>query len=79
MDRAWLHGNFYKKSFLEKYNIQFQIDLISHEDVYFNSLVGCYLIAEQTDVIIVEDPIYKWYYRDASESHHDVALNGAED
>lgn len=79
MDRAWLHGNFYKKAFLQKYNIQFQVDLISHEDVYFNSLVGCYLIAEKTDAIIVEDPIYKWYYRDASESHHDVALDGAED
>ena len=79
MDRAWLHGNFYKKSFLQKYKIQFQIDLISHEDVYFNSLVGCYLIAEKTDISIVEEPIYKWYYRDASESHHEVALNGAED
>lgn len=78
-DRAWLHGNFYKKSFLQKYDIQFQIDLISHEDVYFNSLVGCCLIEEDTDIIIVEDVIYKWYYRDSSESHHDVALNGAED
>ena len=79
IDRAWLHGNFYKKNFLKKYNIQFQIDLISHEDVYFNSLVGCYLIAEKQNIAILEDPIYKWYYRDESESHHDVALEGAED
>lgn len=74
IDRAWLHGNFYKKTFIKKYNIQFQIDLISQEDVYFNSLVGCYLIAEQSDLILFEDVIYKWYYRDDSNSHYSVSI-----
>lgn len=77
-DRAWLHGNFYKKTFLQQNNIQFQIDLVSHEDVYFNSLVGCYLIANKKDIFVIEEEFYKWYYRDASESHYEVALNGAE-
>lgn len=78
-DRAWLHGNFYKKDFLKKNDIQFQIDLVSHEDVCFSSLVGCYLIPLEKDVYAINEIIYKWYYRDASESHSDVAIKGAKD
>ena len=67
---GWLHGKFYKKSFLLKNNIQFEVDLQSHEDVFFNSLIGIYSICSQkTNFLTCNKIIYKWYERNNSTSH----------
>ena len=75
---GWLHGKFYKKEFLLKNDIQFQIDLISHEDIYFNNLVKSYLTHFRKDFVQCDKIFYKWYWRDTSESHdltHKTGIN----
>lgn len=67
---SWLHGKFYKKDFLLNNDIQFQVDLASHEDVYFNSLIKCYLTAYQESIVFYDKIIYKWYHRKTSASHY---------
>lgn len=66
---GWLHGKFYNKDFLARNNIQFKIDLLTHEDVYFNTCVNCALIKENSDFFVIEELVYKWYHRINSESH----------
>ena len=66
---SWLHGKFYKKSFLLKNNIQFEVDLYSHEDTFFNCLIGAYFIGYQKDFLPYDKIIYKWYIRKESTSH----------
>lgn len=73
---SWLHGKFYKKDFLIENNIQFQIDLASHEDIFFNQLVKGYLIKKGSDIVSLNKIIYKWYSRDESESHHHEIATG---
>lgn len=34
---TWLHGKFFNREFINKYDIDFKENLESHEDVYFNS------------------------------------------
>lgn len=73
-DRAWLHGNFYKRDFLIDNEIQFPVNLPSHEDIYFNLFVDGTLAALGKNKIIFPEKFYNWYERDESTSHRDRAL-----
>ena len=56
-----LHGKFYNRDFLNKYNINFKEDFITHEDLFFNTLVLTYLYKEkQDDFFWVNKVVYIW-------------------
>lgn len=56
-----LHGKFYKRDFLEKYNINFLKDFATHEDLYFNTAVMCGLYREGEDSMTwFSNPLYIW-------------------
>lgn len=57
---TWLHGNFYKRSFLEKNEIKFSAGY--NEDGGFNT--QCYLLAEKTSKL--STPIYYWCHNEKS-------------
>ena len=58
----WLHGKFYNRAFLKKYNIQFKEDLVTHEDHYFNQLVFGYLGILEIAYSILAMKTYIWIY-----------------
>ena len=67
---GWLHGKLFKKTFLEKYNIQFKVDMEAHEDTYFNCLLTYYQIRERIESAYFDNIcFYKWYRRAESTSH----------
>ena len=56
-----LHGKWYnKKELIDKYNIHFKKDLISHEDGFFNNLCLSYLIRDDKDWDYLDINTYKW-------------------
>lgn len=75
---GWLHGKCFKKDFLKQYNLQFKIDMVSHEDTYFNCLVNTCLIANNlNDYEPASDfTFYKWYERLDSTSHEQYYKTG---
>ena len=61
---TWLHGKFFNKvNTLDKYHCYFKEDLMSHEDVYFNSCNLANLISNGTDYVYLPIFGYKWCYR----------------
>lgn len=58
---TWLHGNFYKRSFLTENKINFKEDLFGNEDLYFNNLVNGHLIGLGYSMMSSDQPLYKWY------------------
>lgn len=73
---AWIHGKFYNKDFLFRNNIQFRPNFLTHEDVYFNTTINCFLTKENTDFIVFDFIFYKWYHREKSESHKKAYATG---
>lgn len=68
--KTWLHGKFYNKAMLDKYNIAFKKDLFSHEDLYFNAIVENVLYLNNESIYY--DPnffTYKWIRREDSLSN----------
>lgn len=62
IDMTWMHGNVYKKSFLDYYNIRFHDELRVHEDSYFQAIA-----AERTNNVFNLDAVtYIWRYRPSS-------------
>ena len=58
---TWHHGKWYNlPNFLDKYNIHFQDDLFSHEDVYFNNCCLRHLIDEGSDYTYLDSYTYLW-------------------
>lgn len=58
---TWLHGKFFnKKKILDEYKCRFKDDLMSHEDLYFNSCVLSHLITEGKDYVYYPVFTYKW-------------------
>lgn len=76
LNSTTLLGKFYKKSFLIKNQLQFKIDLKTHEDIYFSTLIAIYLIKENLIPYSIETPIYKYYIRENSTSHILTTLTG---
>ena len=66
---TWLHGNFYKKSFLIENNINFKEDLLGNEDLYFNNQVNNHVHGQGLSILKVHDPLYKWHYNEQSFSN----------
>lgn len=63
---TWLHGKFYNKEFLKKYEINFKEDLKSHEDLYFNQCVFSTIASENLNYSILNMFTYKWVYNPKS-------------
>lgn len=61
---TWLHGKFFNtENTLHRFKCYFKDDLMSHEDVYFNSCNLAHLIASGKDYIYLPIFGYKWCYR----------------
>ena len=60
---TWLHGKFFNKiNTLDKFKCYFKDDLMSHEDVFFNSCNLAQLISNGLDYVYVPMFTYKWVY-----------------
>lgn len=69
---GWLHGKLFKKDFIIRQNVQFKIDMATHEDTYFNCLVSYCQNLEHTEPAHFDDFVfYIWYRRPDSTSHKD--------
>lgn len=75
---GWLHGKCFKKEFLKQYNLQFKINMYSHEDTYFNCLVNaCLIVNNLQDECASQDfTFYRWYERIDSCSHDEYVKTG---
>lgn len=61
---TWLHGKLFNtENTIHKFKCNFKEDLMSHEDVYFNSYNLAHLIEAGTDYIYLPIFGYKWVYR----------------
>ena len=67
MDSTFVHGKFYRRSFLVNNKIRWNDDLTIHEDSYFN----CLAQKMTTEVKYCQQPFYLWKGRDASVCRHD--------
>ena len=64
---TWLHGKYFNKiNTLDKFHCYFKDDLMSHEDVFFNSCNLAKLISEGLDYIYLPIFTYKWIYTPTS-------------
>ena len=60
---TWLHGKYFnKKHTLDEFKCYFKDDLMSHEDVFFNSCNLAHLISRGLDYIYYPIFTYKWVY-----------------
>ena len=60
---TWLHGKFFNKiNTLDNFKCYFEDDLMSHEDVFFNSCNLAKLISNGLDYIYLPVFTYKWIY-----------------
>ena len=67
---TWLHGNFFNREFLVNNNINFKIDLVGNEDLYFENLVLSHLSGQNLLYYYVEDQnMYRWIENPNSFSH----------
>ena len=58
---AWLHGKFYSMDNLIKpYNLNFRKDLVTHEDIYFNSSTLSVLFSIGQDWDYLDVSTYRW-------------------
>lgn len=68
---GWLHGKCFNKQFLIQYDIQFKIDMETHQDIYFTFLAQ-YNLEDKRDLKIdLEEKLifYKWHIHRDSASH----------
>ena len=64
---TWLHGKYFnKKHTLDEFKCYFKDDLMSHEDVFFNSCNLAQLITNGLDYIYLPIYTYKWIYNPES-------------
>lgn len=58
---AWLHGKFYSMThFIDPFDIHFKKDLVTHEDIYFNSLCLSHLYNLRADWDYLDVYTYCW-------------------
>ena len=64
---TWLHGKFYNvQKTLKEFGSHFKADMISHEDVYFNSWNLAHLIDCGKDYVYLPVFTYRWVYNENS-------------
>lgn len=71
-NKVLMHGKFYRRSFLEKHEINFKENLYTMEDVYFNSLVFSHLFLMpdfKSHMKFIDVIGYKWIINPDSLSH----------
>ena len=67
-DITWMHGKFYKRTFLDKYGIKFKENLNSDEDLYFNQTVFSIVTVNNLKYSILNEYTYLWSFNLESES-----------
>lgn len=73
-DMTWMFGKLYRRSFLDKYNINFNISR-ANEDSGFNGL--CLLCSNDDTIIYIDDVVYCWNYNPNSiTKNNDYNYNG---
>lgn len=74
-----LHGQFYNREMLKKYDIRFNSQLRTQEDTYFLSLLECHMLLdvdnydEEKTEVVIPNVTYFWYLWPDSTSHKDDA------
>ena len=64
---TWLHGKYFnKKHTLDEFHCYFKEDLMSHEDLFFNSANLARLIEIDKDYVYIPVFTYKWVYNPES-------------
>ena len=59
--RAWLHGKFYNvDDLIRPYNIDFKENLVTHEDIFFNSVVAAVLLENNREYSTLDIKTYRW-------------------
>lgn len=65
----WIHGKFFRKSFIDKYKLGFKEGLETHEDIYFSILTRLMTNHLNAPILNCDLIIYNWYNRPTSLSH----------
>lgn len=65
----WIHGKFFKNSFLKENHLSFKEGLSTHEDIYFAILTRHLTNHLNSPVLMCELVTYNWYNRPESLSH----------
>lgn len=65
----WIHGKFFRRSFLKKYSLSFKEGLETHEDIYFSILTRLMTNHINSPVLNCDLIVYNWYNRPTSLSH----------
>jgi len=79
-DMVWMHGKMYRRAFIDKYNIRFNLTR-ANEDVGFNTQCQC-LANKDEQVYMSKDITYMWQWRDNStvrSDNHSYAFNESVD
>lgn len=63
-DMVWMHGKMYRRSFIDKYQIRFNLTRIN-EDVGFNTQCQCFANADEM-IYMSQDVTHMWQWRDNS-------------
>lgn len=63
-DMVWMHGKMYRRAFLDKYDIRFNLTR-ANEDVGFNTQCQCYA-NEKEQIYLNRNVTYMWQWRDNS-------------
>lgn len=63
---VFIHGKFYRRSFLNENNLRFDTSLSFNEDSAFNSIADTIVDYHRTGKIETPAPIYVWTYRENS-------------
>lgn len=63
-DMVWMHGKLYRRAFIDKHNIRFNLTR-ANEDVGFNTQCQCYANADE-QIYMSKDLGYLWQWRDDS-------------
>lgn len=77
---GWCHAKaFNVDNVWKKYNVHFEHDLRSHEDIYICSQLNCIMEALDREPLYVDYPVYIWYVRKDSLSRSKYAEQNHDD
>ena len=72
-----LHGKFYNRNFLNKYNINFKENMKTHEDLFFNTQALCGVFQENEEHFYwIENYLYIWAINSHSFSRSYKSIDG---
>ena len=57
----WMHGKFYNlDNFIKPFHLHFKKDLLTHEDIYFSTMVSCAMSKLKRHPLYIDDYTYVW-------------------